>query len=94
MSAVCEDEADELMYRKNNNVTLSGSRTLSVDIANVLGDWARSTTLPEIATETVLMSCRSIAWYWHHRRECFQLESPHPDDRDKRKVQYWTTFPS
>ncbi|SMR49904.1 unnamed protein product [Zymoseptoria tritici ST99CH_3D1] len=45
MSAVCEDEADELMYRKNNNVTLSGSRTLSVDIANVLGDWARSLSL-------------------------------------------------
>jgi hypothetical protein len=46
MEAVCGDEYDELQYAKLNHVNYTGNDTLSADMPNVLGDWARSASKP------------------------------------------------
>ncbi|KJY01867.1 hypothetical protein TI39_contig278g00030 [Zymoseptoria brevis] len=42
MAAVCEDKTDPMQYSKLNHVDYAGNDTLSIDMATILGDWARS----------------------------------------------------
>jgi hypothetical protein len=54
MEAVCEDDSDPMQYNRLNEVSytvdtqvpFTGNETLSIDVATILGDWARSQLYP------------------------------------------------